>query len=154
MIFVPTWQILDILEARPDLNIGVAPVPQALPDSPASWASFWMYAVPANSDSKAAAWNFINFLTTEEAELALYDEASKVRSFGSAHALTDLDSELISNSYLGPLLRSAPYAYSGEIAARAGNRRQVEALEKAVNDVLSGASVKEALEEAKEAVDK
>ncbi|NMB70476.1 extracellular solute-binding protein, partial [candidate division WWE3 bacterium] len=49
MIFVPSWNLIDILDARPDWalsgNIGVAPVPQAIVDEPVNWASFWMATV-------------------------------------------------------------------------------------------------------------
>jgi maltose-binding protein MalE len=34
MIFVPTWNLLDIVRANPGMNIGVAPVPQLLLKTP------------------------------------------------------------------------------------------------------------------------
>ena len=37
MIFVPTWNLLDIVRANPGMNIGVAPVPQAVAERPVSW---------------------------------------------------------------------------------------------------------------------
>lgn len=40
MLFVPSWQILGILEANPDFNVGVAVPPQAKSNDPANWASF------------------------------------------------------------------------------------------------------------------
>jgi multiple sugar transport system substrate-binding protein len=66
MIFIPSWNLLDIIRSRPDMEIGVAPVPQANPEIPVSWASFWMYAVPAKSKNIDAAWNFIKYLSTEK----------------------------------------------------------------------------------------
>lgn len=153
MILVPSWQVLDILTAAPNLSIGVAPVPQALPNNPVSWGSFWMYAVPKNSDDKAEAWNFLNFLATEDSEILIFDEAEKTRAFGAAYGLTSLATEIDSHPYLGALIRTAPFAQSSEVAARSGNRAQEEALKEAVNAVLSGElTVEEALVAAKEKI--
>jgi len=152
MIFVPSWQVLDILKAAPNMNIGVAPVPQALANSPVTWGSFWMYAVPKNSDAaKQVSWEFINYLGSQDGERALFNSASKERPFGAAHARTDLASTLTGHEYLGPLVKTAAFAQSAEIAGRSGNRLQEEELKKAVNAVLSGdLTVEEALKAAKE----
>ena len=153
MIFVPSWQILDILVANPGMNIGVAPVPQALANNPATWGSFWMYVVPKNSDAKTPAWNFINFLATESSQQDLFREASKVREFGTPYGLASMATELLGDPFLGPVIQTAPFATSGEIAARSGNRLQEEALKKAIDDYLSDTTrtitVAEVLSEAK-----
>ncbi len=152
MIFVPSWQVLDILKAAPDMNIGIAPVPQALASSPVTWGSFWMYVVPKNSDAtKQVSWEFINYLGSQDGERALFNSASKDRPFGPAYARVDLASTLTNHEYLGPLVKTAPFAQSAEIAGRSGNRLQEEELKKAVNTVLSGdLTVEEALKAAKE----
>ena len=150
MIFVPSWQILDILNAAPGMNIGVAPVPQALANNPATWGSFWMYVVPKNSDSKAAAWNFVNYISTESSQQDLFRESSKTREFGAPYSLVAMANELSGDPFLGPVIQTAPFAKSAEIAARSGNRLQEEALKKAINDILSNqATIAEALQEAK-----
>jgi len=154
MIFVPTWQIINILEAAPEMDIGVASVPQALPDKPASWATFWMYAVPANSGNAAVAWDFINFLAEEAQQMTIFSEASKIRPFGAPYSRVSLSSGVASNEYIGPVLRTATFSKSAEIASRSGNRRQENALKDAVNAVLNGTSEAEALTAAKEAVNK
>ncbi|MBI2414736.1 extracellular solute-binding protein [candidate division WWE3 bacterium] len=132
MIFIPSWQIIDILAANPNLDIGVAPVPQALPSSPVNWGSFWMYVVPKNSAHKADAWKFLNYLTTDVSEKALFEEGSKVRPFGVPYALTSLSNDLSGDKYLGPLMQSAPTAASSEMAGRSGNRAQEEVVKKAI----------------------
>ncbi len=137
MIFVPSWRILDILEANPTLNFGVAPVPQALPNKPASWASFWMLAVPATSKNPTAAWDFIKFITSEEQELALFSEASKFRPFGAPYARTSLAAQIANDPFVSPVLETAPNAKSGYITARSGNDNAVKALKDAVNAVLN-----------------
>jgi ABC-type glycerol-3-phosphate transport system substrate-binding protein len=153
MIFVPSWQILDILAASPGMDIGVAPVPQALANSPVTWGSFWMYVVPKNSDASATAWNFLEFMSGEDAQKILYASAAGKRPFGAAYALTVLSSDLQNHEYLGSLVRTAPYARSAEIAGRSGNRVQEEELTKAINMILSEElTVEEALIAAKEAI--
>lgn len=136
MILVPSWNLLDILNARPDLNIGVAPVPQALENNPVSWGSFWMYVVPANSTNKAAAWDYIKYITQQDQQLMAYNSATQFRQFGAPFSLSSLASQVLSNPYIGPVLQSAPYAKSGVIAGRSGNVVQVSALKDAVNAVL------------------
>jgi ABC-type glycerol-3-phosphate transport system substrate-binding protein len=137
MIFVPTWQVLDILAANPSMNLGVAPVPQALPNNPVAWGTFWSYVVPSNSDSQKAAWNFINFLTTEDSLQLLNREASKTREFGTPYALVSLQGDQINNPYLTAVLQTAPYATTSEIAARSGNAYQEEVIAAAINKYLS-----------------
>lgn len=153
MIFIPSWQILDILRSVPGMAIGVAPVPQALANNPVTWGSFWMYVVPKNSDAISTSWNFLEFMASESAEKFIFGAAGRDRAFGAAHALTSLSSSITSHEYLGALVRSAPFARSGEIAGRSGNRVQEEELAKAVNAILSGEmTVEEALSAAKTAI--
>ncbi|HXK52382.1 extracellular solute-binding protein [Candidatus Nomurabacteria bacterium] len=154
MIFVPTWQILDILKAMPNINdVGVAAVPQALIDNPVSWGSFWMYAVPSNSTNSAVAWDFINFLAQPEQQQLYFSEASKIRAFGPPYSAVSLK-DTVANPYITPVLDSAPFAKSSEIAGRAGNRRQADALNTSIEEVLSGASAKDALSRAKVEIEK
>ncbi len=136
MILVPSWGILDILNAAPDMNIGVAPAPQALPDTPVTWASYWTEVVPANGENAKAAWEFLNFLAREEQQRMLFSEAQKGRAFGAPYSLVSLGAELADNAYLSSAVRTAPYGVGGEIAARSGNKKQVDALKAAVNSVL------------------
>jgi len=137
MIFVPTWNLLDILAAKPGLNIGVAAVPQAISSNPVSWGSFWMYAVPANSSNKAAAWEFIKFLVQTDQQKMIYEGAAKYRQYGAPYALTSMSSDLTSNPYVGPALKTAPFAKSGIIAARAGNALQEKAIRDAINTLVN-----------------
>lgn len=151
MIFVPAWQIVDILTAAPDLDFGVAPVPQVSTDNPVAWATYWMYAVPGASGNSSAAWDFLNFLVREDTQMLWFNEASKVRPFGPAYSLKSLSTELSTNDYLAPLLSTAPFGKSYEIAGRAGNKRQTDALKEAVDNLLTDpkAVAKDLLEKAK-----
>ncbi len=155
MIFVPSWQILDILNSNPNMDIGVAPVPQALPNNPVNWASFWTYVVPKNSKHKGASWQFLNYLTTEQSQKILFEEGSKVRVFGAPYSLVSLSGDLLNDRYLGAIMQSAPTATSTELASRSGNRLQEEALKAAIQGMTrAGGALKvdEALKIAKDAI--
>lgn len=132
MIFVPAWHLLDILTAAPDMEIGVAPVPQALEEARkeefATWGSFWMGTVPQGSKNKEAAWEFLNFLVQEETQLLWHSEASKYREYGPIYSLKSLKDELSQNAYLKPLLDTADISKSGIMAARSGNKTADEAV--------------------------
>lgn len=150
MIFVPSWNLMDILASRPSMNIGVAPVPQARPDNPASWATFWVDVVPKSSANPDAAWSYIAYTAQDQQQLLSYSQNSQYRVFGNPYSLTALKDELSQNPYLAPVLEQAPYANTNVMAGRAGNRRQVDAVNEAINSVLSGrTSSAEALSSAK-----
>lgn len=139
MIFIPSWNLLDILRVRPDLDIGVAPVPQARPDNPVSWGSFWMYAVPQNSTNKDVAWDFIKFLSTEEAQLLMFSTASQYRSYGAPYSNSALRNQAASGAsakYIKSYLDTAPFSKSSVLAARAGNTSTVESLKNAVTSLV------------------
>ena len=153
MIFVPTWSLLDIINANPSLNIGVAPVPQAISDNPVAWGSFWMYAVPKSSSNVNTAWDFINYITQEQQQMALFTEASRLRPFGAPSGLVNMPSQVASTPsyrYLKASFDTAPIAKSGYFAARSGNNLEVEALRSAVNAVLNGDTSEEALSQCKQ----
>ncbi|KKS31388.1 hypothetical protein A2380_02560 [candidate division WWE3 bacterium RIFOXYB1_FULL_43_24] len=140
MIFVPSWNLLDILKARPNLQIGVAPVPQATLETPVSWASFWMYAVPAVSPNKDAAWEFINFIAQEDSQLAIFNAAARYRTYGAPFSMVSLRDQVSTGPYglyLKPILETATYAKTSPFASRAGNDTYVNALKAAVNSVLN-----------------
>ncbi len=140
MIIVPTWNLLDIITAHPEMNIGVAPVPQAQADSPAGWATYWVDVVPRSSKNADAAWALINFMSEREQQLLTYNEATKYRVYGSAYSLVDLAGELSANTYLKPALDTANVASTNILAGRAGNRRETEALQAAVKSVLDAST--------------
>lgn len=155
MIFIPTWNLLDIVTARPDMSIGVAPVPQARPSDPAAWGSFWMSTVSGGSKNKEAAWEFIKWMSDNDQQLMYFSENSKIRKYGAPYSTPDLKSNLEANVYLKPALDVAPFAVSGRLAARSGNKAAVEALRFAINkinDPMALAKMDEVSKEAKEKI--
>ncbi|HLD51507.1 hypothetical protein A3K34_04485 [candidate division WWE3 bacterium RIFOXYC1_FULL_40_10] len=163
MIFVPSWNLADILMARPDMNIGVAPLPQIStnPEDHVSNASFWMLAVPAGSKNKSTAWDFIKFLASEDAQLTIHSEALNYRIYGAPYSLKSLKTQLISSEYLEPILRQADSCGGvcnttsaiSLLSGRSGNVKQVGLLRDAVNKLLTDPKVTplDALKEAKAA---
>lgn len=139
MLFLPTWGILDLLNANPSLNIGVAPVPQVRPSDPVTWGTYYIEVVPEASANKAEAWRFINFLAEPEQQMALYDKAASApgRVFGPPYSLVSLSGELTSDPYVGAVIKTAPFAKSNIFADRAGNDEIVRYLLNVVNLVSS-----------------
>ena len=150
MVIAPTWRLYEILSAISDPTVvGVAAVPQAVTKAPISWATYWTWVVSKSSPNSDESWKLVKFLTDSEQQLALFSEVSKIRPFGSIYSNKALSQNLLTNGYLKPAIESAPYAKTAEIAGRSGNRRQCDALKKAVNEVISGKTSKEALITAK-----
>lgn len=150
MILVPSWRLYELLANMQDPTVvGVAPVPQAIQEAPVTWASYWSWVVPKSSPSPNESWAVIKYLTDAEQQTALFSEASKIRPFGPIYSNVTLAQNLSTNGYLKAAVESAPYAKTAEIAGRAGNRRQYDALKQAVNDVVNGKTVGEALSAAK-----
>jgi len=155
MVLVPTWRLYELLANMSDTSsIGVAAAPQALPDTPASWATYWSWVVPKGCAHPDVSWDVLKFIVDPAQQAGIYSEASKLRPFGSIYSNVTLAQGLSTNGYLKPAVETAPYAKTAEIAGRAGNRRQYEALQKAVNDVLAGKSSAEALSTAKAEINK
>lgn len=150
MIFVPSWQVLDIVAANPTLNIGTAPIPQALPNNPVSWGSFWMFVVPKNADDKKSAWEFISYVSLETSQQKINNEASKVRAFAAPYARSDMAASLANDPYVGALVETAPYATVNTLAGRSGNDTEVQALRNAINAVIDKEmTIENALKKAK-----
>ena len=56
-----------IKQKAPNLQLGLAPVPQLADSAKAvNYADFWAYSVPAASKNSDAAWNFLVFLTSAD----------------------------------------------------------------------------------------
>ena len=152
MIFSPSYNLLDIINARPDLEIGVAPVPQVKEDTPVTWGSFWMFAVSAGSKNKEAAWKFLKYMTQEDTQLSVFSEASKFRKYGAPYSLVSLAPQLSSQEFLAPIVNTAPYAKSFDIASRSGDDIEENAIKTAINAVLTGQTPDVALKAAKQTI--
>jgi len=111
MIFAPSYQVLTILGQNPNLNFGVAAVPQlpgAQGGNTITWASFWVEAVPKKSTHQKEAWQFLKYLTQKENQAALYRSAVNFRAFGEPFSRADLATGLSSDLYTAAFASQGP----------------------------------------------
>ncbi|MFH1407966.1 MAG: extracellular solute-binding protein [Patescibacteria group bacterium] len=157
IMFAPTWQSFSILNSNPNSHIGISAVPQIpIWQSPGitniNWASFWVEGVPKSSKNSNAAWEFLKFLSQKEQRDKLFKESARIRPFGNSFGLNALSETLRNVDYITNVVLGAPNAKSGIIADRVGNNLYVDAINKAVDTVLSGKTSKEALLDAKKTI--
>ena len=72
-------------------------------------------AVNKNTSNPTAAWTFINFLAQKEQQQQLFSNESKIRAFGEPYSRTDLNSDLLSQSYTSAIATSAPNMVSWQM---------------------------------------
>ncbi len=157
MIIVPSWEILSIKSANPDIDMKVIPVPVVPGTALISVASYWVEGVSRFSDNQLEAWKFLKFLTEKENMTKLYEIASKTRPFGEPYSRVDLAPLLAQNPYLGAVIKQANNFASQPFVSRTYdnglNDEIIKYLENAVNSTIQGVSYKEALGEAKKGID-
>ena len=157
MIIVPSWVILSIKSANPDIDMKVVPVPVVPGTALISIASYWVEGVSRFSNNQLEAWKFLRFLTEKENMTKLYEIASKLRPFGEPYSRVDLAPILAQNPYLGAIIKQANNFTSQPLVSRTFdnglNDEIIKYLENAVNSTIQGVSYKEALGTAKQGID-
>lgn len=153
--FGPSWRILNIKEANPDLNFRVLPVPQ-LPGANITWASFWVEGIWEKSKNKQEATEFLKYLSSREVLEKLYQAQSQLRLFGELYPRKDMADLLSTNPLLAPFLSQANNAQSWYLCSRTYdngiNERMIKYFEDTVNSVNQGRSPKDALATAAQGV--
>ncbi len=157
MIIAPSWEVLAIKAANPDISVKVAPVP-AVPGSPAiSIASYWVEGVSRFSKNQLEAWKFLRYLTEKENLTKLYEAESRVRPFGEPYSRVDLAPMLVQNEYVGAVIKQANNFISVPAITRTYdnglNDEIIKYIENAINSTAAGVSYAEALRTAKAGVD-
>jgi len=149
MYFGFSWDVFEIKEINPQLRFRVIPVPQT-GNQAVNWASFWVEGVAAQSTQKAAAWEFLKFLSSPETMQLLYANQSKIRLFGEPYARKDMANLLAGNSFVTPFLVQAPTAKTWYLCSRTYddglNDSMIKYYEDAVNIVNQGRKPAEALQ--------
>jgi len=157
MIFAPSWEILVIKSANPDINLKVVPVPSVPGAASVSIANYWVEGVSRFSRSQIEAWKFLRFLTEKDNLTKLYELQSKTRLFGEPYSRVDLAPLLVQNEYIGAVIKQADYFVSLPLISRTFdnglNDEIIQYLENAVNATVQGVSYNEALGTAKLGVD-
>lgn len=151
MYFGPSWRVLNIQQANPDLNFRVLPVPQ-LPGTRVAWASFWAEGVWNKSPVKDEAIKFLQYLSSPEVLQKLYQNQSATRLFGELYPRVEMANLLSNNPLVAPFLSQAPYAQSWYLCSRTFdngiNDRMIKYFEDAVNAVNQGSDAAAALKTA------
>lgn len=129
MIFLPARALPDlssiISQTHSGVTIAVSPLPQILSPgegSPVYWATYWSEGVSKSSPNKAAAWDFIKFLSSKQSEIALYNEEVKIRSYGEPPSRTDLADQFKSDPIASTFLTGAANAHSWYLASNTGDQ--------------------------------
>jgi len=148
MIFAPSWRAFDIKALNPNLRFHVEPVPQ-LPGNTVSWASYWVEGVSSKSTNQKQAMAFLQYLTSKEAAVKLYTEASKQRLFGEPYALVELGSSVSTDPFVGAFIKQASSARSFPLASQTHdngiNDRMIKYMEDAINSTQNGVAPTQSL---------
>lgn len=163
MYLAPSWRAFEISQVNPKLKFKTVPVPQLPKDSPnqpdITYATYWAQGVWVKSAKKAAAWDFLKFLSTQDSLQKLYSNESKQRSFGEPYSRQDMAKLLTSHPILGALVAQAPGAQSWYLASRTFdgptgiNSQLANYFGDAINAVVEGNSTStKALETAAEGI--
>lgn len=115
MMFAPSWRAFDILEAAPQIEFGLVPLPQLPNNEPVYYSMYWGEAVSKTSTNSIEAWKFVKYLSEEQQQKELFSNASKVRAFGEPYSLVSLNSALLSNPYTRAIGVMAPFMKSWQM---------------------------------------
>lgn len=122
MYIAPSWRAFEIQKANPTLKFKTVPIPQLPKDNPKqadiTYATYWVQGVWARSSKKAAAWDFLKFLSTQDSLQKLYTNESKLRNFGEPYSRTDMANLLKDHPVVGSIITQAPGAQSWYLASR------------------------------------
>ncbi|MBI4059066.1 extracellular solute-binding protein [Candidatus Microgenomates bacterium] len=156
MYFGPSWEAFNIKAQNPNLHFQIVPVPQvakATPDQKdLTWASYWVEGVWARSKNVSESYKFLKFLSDKEFLEKLYSLQAKMRLFGEPYPRPDMADLLSSDPTVGAFIKEAPFAKSWYLASRTNdgptgiNSRISKYFEDAINKVLQGGDVKEAMQ--------
>ncbi len=117
MIIAPSWRAIEVKALNSQLNFKLYPVPQ-LPGTNIAWATYWIEGVSNKSKSPAAAWEFLKYLSSQEALTKMYNLSSQTKLFGEPYSRQDMAANLQQDPFLGAVLSQALSAQSWPLASR------------------------------------
>jgi ABC-type glycerol-3-phosphate transport system substrate-binding protein len=151
MMIAPSWRAHDVIAISPNLEFGIAPVPQ-LDEPSITWASYWVEGVSTKSSraKQAAAWKFLKYASEKETLRQWYANiTSSSRRFGEPFSRVDMADQLSSDPLVGAYIRQAPAAQTWYLASytfdNGLNDSIIKYYEDAVNAVNNGQSPEQAL---------
>ena len=132
--FAPSWRVFDIEQINPDLEYGITTVPQlpTLENIPPDqmddlskenltnvhWGSYWVEGVNNNSKNKAAAFEFLKYLSSKGGLERMYKTASQIRSFGEINPRKSMKVSMGTNDKVKAFVEAADYASTGWTCSR------------------------------------
>jgi len=117
MIFIPSFRLIDILNANPQFTVKVAPLPQlANRETDVNWATYWVEVVPKNGSNPEESWRLLKHLTEKETLADFYRITSEVRGFGELYPRPDMASALTGDPRVGVYVAQFPTAISWPFA--------------------------------------
>lgn len=149
MMLAPSWRAIEINQINPKLNFKLYPVPQ-LPGTNIAWASYWIEGVAKKSAQPAAAWEFLKYLSSQEALTKMYQLAGQSRLFGEPYPRQEMSTQLQTDPFAGAIMTQALSSRSWPLAARTFdnglNDRIIKYYQDAVNAYLNDQEEKQILE--------
>lgn len=141
--FAPSFRAYEIRVANPNLKFKVAQVPQ-LSVKNVAYGNFWGETVSKTSKYQKEAWQFIKYLTSQEAEKLAYQQASQIRLFGEPYSLVSLRAELINDPIMGAFVSQGPiykgWYLSSNTFDNGLNDEMIKYFEDGINAILQGTS--------------
>ncbi len=157
MIFAPSWEILTIKSANPDIQLKVAQIPIVPGQNRVSIANYWSEGVSHYSQNQNEAWQFVHYLSEKDTMTKMYEAESKLRLFGEPYSRVDLGTLLVQNQYIGPVIKQADSYVSSPLVAKTYdnglNDEIIQYLENAINATTQGLAYGDALKTAKLGID-
>ena len=161
MFFGPSWEVFNIKNIanrnNVDIDFRVIPVPQLLPDTNVTFASYWVEGVSAKSTNQSESWKFLKYLSSKEVMQKMYQEQSKIREFGEIPSRKDMADQFMDDPYIGAYLKQAPAAKSFPLVSSTTDKDGIndqinKAYEQAVTVASKGTSASSALQPTSNAV--
>lgn len=152
MMFGPSWELLNILQNNPQLNVGVVAVPQIVSAqdelSSKSLPNFWIEVVNKNSQNPKEAWKLIQFLGEKDQLVKAFQNTQRV--FGEPYPLVDLQQTIVSDPYIPAFYENADNGKVFKTLDKSGNAAYTDILKTVVEGVLNGDDVDTLLKTAKQ----
>lgn len=147
--FAPSSQIKNILQINPNLKFKVVSVPQ-LGVNQVGWASFWGQAVSQSSKNPQEAWKFVKFLTSQDSERLVYNQAIQSGVLEQPYSRLDLASDLSQDPILGAFVNQGPFYKFWYLASNTGdkgiNDEMIKYFGDGINATLAGITPETALQ--------
>src|SRR3989344_4004677 len=143
MMFAPSWRAFEVKAINPNLDFGIAPVPQ-LPGTNVAFASYWAEGVSKTSKNTDLAWKLLVYMSSKDVMQKLHNASAQntPRLFGEIYSRVDMKDLIASDPYMGAYIQDAPKAQSWYLSSRTFDNgiddQTIKYYENVINSVNSG----------------